>query len=77
MQIYRSVLIYQPNPPLKFCFESEIRAKKNLIHVTKPKNSGPKNWMNPESVHYMIQLNAVTEMLPLIIISPLKSGVFF
>ena len=39
-----------------------------------PKKSGPKNWMNPESVHYMIQLYTVTEMLPLIIMSPLKSG---
>ena len=43
----------------------------------KPKKSGPKNWMNPESVHYMIQLYTVTEMFPLIIILPLKSGVFF
>ena len=44
---------------------------------TKPKKSGRENWMNPESAHYMIQLYTVTEMLPLIMISPLKSGVFF
>ena len=77
MQIYRSVLIYQPNPPLKFGFESEIREKKKFDTRTKPKKSGPKNWMNPESAHYMIQLYTVTEMPPLIIISPLKRGVFF
>ena len=44
---------------------------------TKPKKSGRENWMNPESAHYMIQLYTVTEILPLIMISPLKSGVFF
>ena len=77
MQIYRSVLIYQPNPPLKFGFESEIRAKKKFDTGTKPEKSGPKNWMNPESAHYMIQLYTVTEMLPLIIISLLKKwGIF-
>ena len=36
--------------------------------------SGPKKWINPESMHYVIQLYTITEMLPLIIISHVKSG---
>ena len=33
MQIRRSVMIYQPNPPLNFRPESEIRAKIFVLHA--------------------------------------------
>ena len=56
MQIHRSVFIdLLTKSTIKICFKSKIRAKKIDTHA-KPKKSGPKKWMNPESVHYMIQL---------------------
>ena len=47
MQICRSVMVYWPNPPLKFRPESEMR--KIFFCFTQNPKSGPKKWMMNES----------------------------
>ena len=47
MQIRRSIMIYWPNPPLKFCLHPKS-GQKHFYYPQSPK-SGPKKWLNLQS----------------------------